>query len=73
MRADHGTRLSTEGARQHRIHATARAPPASMVTEASASHADPVGSYDGGVTEEAGGGAPGRRSYPKGVRRRQQI
>jgi AcrR family transcriptional regulator len=32
-----------------------------------------VGSYDGGVTEEAGGGPPGRRSYPKGVRRRQQI
>jgi AcrR family transcriptional regulator len=32
-----------------------------------------AGSYDGGVTEEAGGGAPGRRSYPKGVRRRQQI
>jgi len=29
--------------------------------------------YDGGVTEEAGGGPPGRRSYPKGVRRRQQI
>src|SRR6201985_602906 len=30
-------------------------------------------SYEGGVTEEAGAGAPGRRSYPKGVRRRQQI
>jgi AcrR family transcriptional regulator len=25
------------------------------------------------MTEEAGAGAPGRRSYPKGVRRRQQI
>ena len=25
------------------------------------------------MTEEVGGGAPGRRSYPKGVRRRQQI
>src|SRR4029077_12599075 len=32
-----------------------------------------AGSYDGEVTEEAGGGAPGRRSYPKGERRRQQI
>ena len=32
-----------------------------------------AGSYDGEVTEEAGAGAPGRRSYPKGVRRRQQI
>ncbi len=30
-------------------------------------------SYDGGVTEQAQAGAPGRRSYPKGVRRRQQI
>src|SRR6185295_3856649 len=28
MSADHGTRLSIKGARQHRIHATARAPPA---------------------------------------------
>jgi len=33
----------------------------------------PDGTYDGGVTKEAGGGPPGRRSYPKGVRRRQQI
>ena len=32
-----------------------------------------VGSYDGGVTEEASAGPAGRRSYPKGVRRRQQI
>jgi AcrR family transcriptional regulator len=31
------------------------------------------GSYDGGVTEEAGAGPPGRRSYPKGTRRRRQI
>ena len=31
------------------------------------------GPYDGGVTEEAGAGQAGRRSYPKGVRRRQQI
>jgi AcrR family transcriptional regulator len=30
-------------------------------------------SYDGGVTEQTPAGAPGRRSYPKGVRRRQQI
>lgn len=30
-------------------------------------------SYDSGVTQEATGGEPGRRSYPKGVRRRQQI
>jgi AcrR family transcriptional regulator len=30
-------------------------------------------SYDGGVTEQKPAGAPGRRSYPKGVRRRQQI
>ena len=29
--------------------------------------------YDGGVTEEAGGDPPRRRSYPKGTRRRQQI
>jgi hypothetical protein len=28
MSADHGTRLSIKGARQHRIHATARVPPA---------------------------------------------
>jgi AcrR family transcriptional regulator len=32
-----------------------------------------VGSYDGGVTDEASAGPAGRRSYPKGVRRRQQI
>jgi AcrR family transcriptional regulator len=32
-----------------------------------------AGSYDGGVTEEASAGPAGRRSYPKGVRRRQQI
>jgi AcrR family transcriptional regulator len=31
------------------------------------------GSYDGGMTEDANGGRPGRRPYPKGVRRRQQI
>ncbi len=31
------------------------------------------GSYDGGVTQEATGDRPGHRSYPKGVRRRQQI
>jgi AcrR family transcriptional regulator len=30
-------------------------------------------SYDGGVTEETNEGRPARRSYPKGVRRRQQI
>ena len=36
-------------------------------------HLSRVGSYDGGVTEDADGGTPGRRSYPKGVRRRQQI
>jgi len=30
-------------------------------------------SYDGGVTEETSAGRPARRSYPKGVRRRQQI
>jgi AcrR family transcriptional regulator len=30
-------------------------------------------SYDGGVIDEPEGGQPGRRSYPKGVRRRQQI
>ena len=30
-------------------------------------------SYDGGVTEQTPAGPPGRRSYPKGVRRRQQI
>jgi AcrR family transcriptional regulator len=30
-------------------------------------------SYDGGVTEQRPAGAAGRRSYPKGVRRRQQI
>jgi AcrR family transcriptional regulator len=30
-------------------------------------------SYDSGVTQEATGGEPGHRSYPKGVRRRQQI
>jgi len=30
-------------------------------------------SYDGGVTQDATGGEPGHRSYPKGVRRRQQI
>jgi AcrR family transcriptional regulator len=30
-------------------------------------------SYDSEVTQEATGGEPGRRSYPKGVRRRQQI
>src|SRR5271169_5882165 len=32
-----------------------------------------VASYDGGVTEDGDGGLPGRRSYPKGIRRRQQI
>jgi AcrR family transcriptional regulator len=32
-----------------------------------------AGSYDGGVTDEASAGPAGRRSYPKGVRRRQQI
>jgi len=32
-----------------------------------------AGSYDGGVTDVVGGGPPGRGSYPKGVRRRQQI
>ena len=32
-----------------------------------------LGSYDGGVTEQASAGPAGRRSYPKGVRRRQQI
>jgi AcrR family transcriptional regulator len=32
----------------------------------------PGGSYDGGVTD-ANAGRPGHRSYPKGVRRRQQI
>ena len=32
-----------------------------------------AGSYDGGVTEQASAGPAGRRSYPKGVRRRQQI
>jgi AcrR family transcriptional regulator len=31
------------------------------------------GSYDGTVTQEATGDRPGHRSYPKGVRRRQQI
>jgi AcrR family transcriptional regulator len=31
------------------------------------------GSYDGGMAEEAGGDSRGRRSYPKGERRRQQI
>jgi AcrR family transcriptional regulator len=31
------------------------------------------GFYDGEVTQEAAGGKPGHRSYPKGVRRRQQI
>ena len=30
-------------------------------------------SYDSGVTQDATGGEPGHRSYPKGVRRRQQI
>ena len=30
-------------------------------------------SYDGGVTEQTPAGRPARRSYPKGVRRRQQI
>src|ERR1700761_6865844 len=30
-------------------------------------------SYDGGVTEQTPASAPARRSYPKGVRRRQQI
>jgi AcrR family transcriptional regulator len=30
-------------------------------------------SYDGGMPEEVDGGSPGRRSYPKGLRRRQQI
>jgi AcrR family transcriptional regulator len=30
-------------------------------------------SYDGGVTEQTPAGGRGRRSYPKGVRRRQQI
>ncbi len=29
--------------------------------------------YDSGVTQDATGGGPGHRSYPKGVRRRQQI
>ena len=34
----------------------------------------PLGSsYDGWMTEQAQAGRPGRRSYPKGVRRRQQI
>jgi AcrR family transcriptional regulator len=33
----------------------------------------PGRSYDSGVTQEATGGEPGHRSYPKGVRRRQQI
>ena len=33
----------------------------------------PGRSYDGGVTQDATGGEPGHRSYPKGVRRRQQI
>jgi AcrR family transcriptional regulator len=32
-----------------------------------------VRSYDGGVTEQPDESQPGRRSYPKGVRRRQQI
>ncbi len=32
-----------------------------------------IGSYDGSVTEEADGGPRERGSYPKGVRRRQQI
>jgi AcrR family transcriptional regulator len=32
-----------------------------------------VNSYDGGVTEETNVQRPARRSYPKGVRRRQQI
>ena len=31
------------------------------------------GFYDSEVTQEAAGGKPGHRSYPKGVRRRQQI
>ena len=31
------------------------------------------GFYDGGVTEESNQERPARRSYPKGVRRRQQI
>jgi AcrR family transcriptional regulator len=44
-----------------------------VVCRAPAGPGHGAGSYDGGVTEEAGGGAPGRRSYPKGVRRRQQI
>jgi AcrR family transcriptional regulator len=30
-------------------------------------------SYDGGVTQEPDRSQPGRRSYPKGLRRRQQI
>ena len=30
-------------------------------------------SYDGGVTQETAADGPARRSYPKGVRRRQQI
>jgi AcrR family transcriptional regulator len=30
-------------------------------------------SYDGGVTQQTPAGTPARRSYPKGVRRRQQI
>src|SRR4029079_9555042 len=76
MCADHGTRLSTEGARQHRLHATARASlrPAQCParSDRKIKHRE-AGSYDGGVTEEAGAGAPRRRSYPKGVRRRQQI
>jgi AcrR family transcriptional regulator len=32
-----------------------------------------TGSYDGGMPEEVETGSPGRRSYPKGLRRRQQI
>jgi AcrR family transcriptional regulator len=33
----------------------------------------PGGPYDDWVTQETNAGRPGRRSYPKGVRRRQQI
>jgi AcrR family transcriptional regulator len=39
----------------------------------SAAGAPRAGFYDGGMTQEAGASSPGRRSYPKGVRRRQQI
>src|SRR6201985_1727291 len=58
------------------IFAATRPPclvPSLMATGQAHAQTPRAGSYDGEVTEEAGAGAPGRRSYPKGVRRRQQI